>query len=86
MVEDQSKPIRRKAYLEQKKRDAIREGEALAKNESQKNMQKNLPQKRTKSDFGIGEGLADPMKFINQSMDKHNSRNKKSKNKKEKKK
>jgi hypothetical protein len=66
MVEDQSKPIRRAAYLEQKKIDAINEGKELAKKETEKKMQKRMqPQ-----DYGMGAGMQDPYKFMRSIEDK----------------
>ncbi len=61
MVEGQAKPIRRAAYLEQKKKDAIKEGMELAK----KDTEKKLPKKtKTPQDFGFGQGMSDPYKYL----------------------
>ena len=60
LVAEQTKPIRRKAYLEQKMRDAIKEGAALAAKDTEKKIQKE----KKPEDFGIGNGLADPFKYL----------------------
>ena len=66
LVDQETKPIRRAAYLEQKKRDAIEEGRLIAIKENQKKLQ---VQKRPE-DFGISEGLNNPYKYINSKEDK----------------
>jgi len=61
MVENETKPIRRAAYLEQKRKDAVAEGFNIAKKETEK----KLAKKKEPEDFGIAKGLADPFKYIN---------------------
>lgn len=56
LVEEQTKPIRRRAYLEQRKKDAINEGIEKAKADALKLKSK----KKTASDFGI----EDPFKYV----------------------
>ena len=48
LVEQETLPIRRAAYLEQKKRQAIEEGREIAKKE------KKIQEKKEKENFGIG--------------------------------
>jgi len=62
LVDQETKPIRRKAYLEQKMRDAIKEGQAIAAKEMVKKIQKE----KKPEDFGIGQGLQDPFKYLGQ--------------------
>ena len=62
-VEAETLPIRRAAYLEAKKKQAIAEGKAIAQKEFQKNQQQ---QTKPLSSFG----LTDPTKFINNKEDK----------------
>ncbi len=66
LVDRETLPVRRKAYLEQKKRIAVDEGRMLAKRDSEKTYNQN--QKKTEDDFGIMKGLSDPYKFLNKSM------------------
>ena len=56
-VEEQTKPIRRAAYLEQMKREAIPQGEAMAKTDAIK----KVPAARPSSE---GFTIGDPYKFI----------------------
>jgi hypothetical protein len=62
VVEEETKPIRRKGYLLQKKADALREGMELAKEEALKK------KKKTSTDFGINQTKTDytlnPFKYI----------------------
>lgn len=62
MVEEQAKPIRRRAYMEQMLKEVIEEGKAKAKLDAE--ARKPKP-KKNPEDFGIGSGLQDPFKFIN---------------------
>jgi len=66
LVDQETKPIRRAAYLEQKKRDAIEEGVAIARKEKEKKLQ---IQKKPE-DFGISAGLNDPFKYLKPQEDK----------------
>ena len=70
LVEERTKPIRRKYYLKQMMQEAIKEGKFKAQQDSQKKLQK----KKTESDFGIQEesmgdklidGINNPYKFLN---------------------
>lgn len=64
MVEDEAKPIRRAAYLEQKKLDAIEEGKQIALKEKENKMRKNQPRKKAE-DYNIKIGVEDPLKYFN---------------------
>ena len=61
-VEEESKPFRRTAYMNQMMKEAVKEGIARAKIDAAA----KLPKPRTQdSDLGIMRGLEDPYKFIN---------------------
>lgn len=57
LVEEETKPIKRAAYLEEMKKIAIDQGKDKAKED----YEKTKPKKKTAEDFGLG----DPYKFIN---------------------
>ena len=82
LVEEETKPIRRAAYLEQKKADAINEGKMIAKKDMEKKLQKTGMGKKTTEDFGIAKGMVDPYKFLHSQEAKKNSQIIKSKKKK----
>lgn len=58
-AEEKAKPIRRSAYLKQRMKQAIKEGEAIAKKE----FEKNQPTDPKKKDNPFG--LVDPATMIN---------------------
>jgi len=60
MVENETKPIRRAAYLAQKRADALEEGKAIA----QKDTEQKLAKTKKPEDFGIGSGIQDPYKYL----------------------
>jgi len=74
LVEREAKPIRRAAYLNQRKIDAIEEGKAKARID-RKAMQPR--QQKNRDDFGI-KPIEDPYKFLGGNKTK--SRNKKNGN------
>jgi len=57
LVDEETLPIKRKAYLEEMKKHAYNEGKEKAK----KDMEARLQKTKTRSDFGID---ADPYKFL----------------------
>ena len=61
MVENDAKPIRRKAYYQQMLKEVIEEGKEKPKQDATKKAQKT----KTPQDFGIGQGLQDPYKYLN---------------------
>ena len=67
MVEEQARPIRRKAYLAQPLREVVGEGIAKAKEDAEKKVMKK---KKTEADFGIEPvkknpwEMEDPYKFL----------------------
>jgi len=61
LVEKETKPIKRAAYLEQRKRDAAKEGQEKAKLDVIKSQPQKTPER---SDFGLREGLSDPYKYL----------------------
>ena len=63
MVEQNAKPIRRKAYYEQMLKEVVSEGIEKAKQDAAKKANKI----KKPEDFGIGSGLQDPYKFLSQS-------------------
>ena len=65
LVEKETRPIKRAAYLKQAKINAIEEGRRKAKQDAEM-----MQQKKTLGDFGIQEGLNNPMKFLNKKEDK----------------
>jgi len=66
LVEQETKPLRRAGYLEEKKRTAIEEGKLIAQRELEKKKQLLLPQKQTTTDFGIPD-MSNYFKSSNQS-------------------
>lgn len=58
MVEDEAKPIRRKAYMQQMLKEVAVEGMLKAREDSAK---KRIQPKKTKEDFG----MSDPYKYLN---------------------
>lgn len=63
-VEDEILPIRRKAYLEEKKKTAVEEGKIIARKEFE--AKKPNGNKSIEDTFGLG----DPLKFIRASQDR----------------
>ena len=72
LVEEETKPIRRSAYLKEKMKQAVIEGRMIASQE----LEKKKP--RTAESFGLNMNvdksdewkMSDPMKFINKKEDK----------------
>lgn len=66
-VEETTKPIRRKAYLQERLKQAMVEGKMIAQKEFEEKKQEFKP--KEKKSYGLGEdlqlGLQDPFKFIN---------------------
>ena len=61
-VEEEAKPFRRTAYMQQMMKEAVKEGIARAKIDAAA----KLPKPKTQdSDLGIMRGLEDPYKFMN---------------------
>lgn len=64
MVEEQAKPIRRRAYMAQMLKEVVEEGKAKAKQDAE--ARKPQPKKKPE-DYGFSSGLQDPFKYINKS-------------------
>lgn len=69
-VDQEILPIRRAAYLEEKKKTAIQEGKMIAEAEFKK--QHDKKKQSNSSSPMAGYGLEDPLKFINKQEGKKN--------------
>jgi nitrate/nitrite-specific signal transduction histidine kinase len=68
MVEAKAKPLRRMAYMEQMLKEVVNEGIAKAKIDAKARLPK---EKKTEEDFGFDKVvMQDPMKYINQAVNK----------------
>lgn len=70
MVEQETRPIKRAAYLKQMMQEAVGEGIAKAKADA---AAKQVKQQKPE-DYGIKAGLNDPMKFLNGTKSQENKK------------
>jgi len=86
LVDEKTKPIKRRAYMQQMLKESINEGILLAQSDAKKRLPKEKPKE---SDFGFGINtesqfgeMQDPFKFMNIGKEKEKTKTKHKKHKK----